>query len=189
MAFKLIVGLQNPGEEYEKTRHNAGAWLVQALASQYGVSFKFESKFHGHLTRFQKASVDCRFLLPTTYMNLSGNAIAAVCQFYKIEAQEVLVVHDEIDLSPGAIRLKWSGGSGGNNGLKDTIAKLGKDFWRLRIGVGHPGDRDQVVDYVLHQPSKADNELIHDAIDRALCRFDDLFAGETDKYMNELHRN
>lgn len=188
MSFKLIVGLCNPGEEYAKTRHNAGAWFVQALADQLSVNFNLETKFHGFLTRYQSGGVDCRFLIPTTFMNLSGNSIKAVCQFFKIEPEEVLVVHDEIDLPPGVIRLKQSGGSGGNNGLKSTISQIGADFWRLRVGVGHPGNRDQVVNYVLHQPSKADGELIHDAIDRGLSRIDLLFKGEFERFMNELHR-
>lgn len=189
MSFKLIVGLCNPGKEYEKTRHNAGAWFVQALANQLSApNFNLESKFHGFLTRYQTSGVDCRFLLPTTFMNLSGNAIQAVCKFYKIEASEVLVVHDELDIPPGAIRLKQGGGHGGHNGLRDTIAQIGKDFWRLRIGIGHPGNANQVIDYVLHQPSKVDFELIEDAINRGLHKVDDLFAGELNRFMNELHR-
>ncbi len=185
--MKLIVGLGNPGKEYEGTRHNAGAWLVRALASSFGVVFTWDSKFQGEIARVQKNGWDFRLLIPATYMNLSGQAIKAAANFYKILPSEILVIHDEIDLPPGELKLKIGGGDGGQRGVRNTMAHLGPDFWRLRIGVGHPGIKQDVADYVLHAPSKADRALINQTIDRSIADMDLILDGQTDRFMNQNH--
>lgn len=189
MSFKLIVGLNNPGAEYEKTRHNAGAWFVQALASSYSLEFKSETKFKGQVARIQVPGVNCWLLLPSTFMNLSGQSIQALAHFYKIEPDEILVVHDDLDHAVGQVRLKLGGGAAGNNGISDTISKLGKNFWRLRIGIDRPQHSGQVTSYVLKAPSKDDRAKIDDAIDLALREFDLLLRdGGTAQFMNRVHR-
>lgn len=146
MTIKLIVGLANPGAEYAQTRHNAGAWFVDALAERNGQSLKEESKFYGYTARLNLAGNDVRLLVPTTFMNLSGKAVAALATFYRIQPDEILVAHDELDLPPGVAKLKLGGGNGGHNGLKDIQSKLGNNpnFYRLRIGIGHPGDKTRL---------------------------------------------
>lgn len=184
MAIKLIVGLCNPGPSYEKTRHNAGAWFVSALASHHGLSFKLEKKFHAEI------SLDggCRLAIPTNYMNLSGQAVSNIAQFYKIKPEEILIAHDELDLDPGVIKLKFGGGHGGHNGLRDVIGRLkSKDFHRLRIGIGHPGHKDDVTDFVLGKPSNIDKIAILNAIDRAIDISDEMLSGEMQKAMQSLH--
>lgn len=187
-SVKLIVGLGNPGGQYEQTRHNAGFWFVEDVARQYNVQFRPETKFLGEAARIQSNGLDVWLLKPMTFMNRSGQSIQAIAKFYKIAPEEILVVHDELDLDPGVARLKTSGGHGGHNGLRDTIAALGtKDFKRLRLGIGHPGDRNQVVDYVLKAPSKTDRTLIDDAIYDATRVLPDLLNDDMARAMNELH--
>ena len=188
MNIKLIVGLGNPTAEYEHTRHNAGFWFLDELAYQWHATFKNEKKFHGDIARVAQPQGDVWLLKPDTYMNLSGKAVAALAQFYKIQPEEILVVHDELDLPEGAVKLKYSGGHGGHNGLRDIIAALGsKDFYRLRLGINHPGDRNQVVDYVLHPPGKAEQEKIDDAIARGLAILPVLVRDGAEKAMHRLH--
>ena len=183
----LIVGLGNPGDKYSQTRHNAGFWFVDEIARQQGVLFRFESKFHGEVCRVSMGSQNIWLLKPTTFMNRSGQSVAAIAKFYKIPVTEILVAHDELDIPTGDARWKLSGGHGGHNGLRDIIAHLGKDFWRLRLGVDHPGDRNKVVDYVLSTPSKNDSIAISQAIDSAIACVDLLVQGDDQKAMNQLH--
>jgi len=166
-SLRLIVGLGNPGAEYAETRHNAGFWLCERLARELGVNPGRESRFHG--LAGQARAEGLWFLLPQTFMNRCGQSVRALTQFYRIEPAEMLVLHDELDLPPGQMRLKFGGGLGGHNGLKDITAHLGtQDYWRLRIGIGHPGDRNEVVDYVLKPPRKEERGEIDAALDRAL---------------------
>lgn len=161
--IKLLVGLANPGPEYAKTRHNAGAWVVEELARIHNVTLKNEPKFFGLTGRLLINSQELRVLIPTTFMNLSGKAIAALANFYQIKPEEIMVAHDELDLPPGVAKFKQGGGHGGHNGLKDTISKLGnnKEFYRLRLGIGHPGHKDKVAGYVLGKaPLKSKNALM-----------------------------
>ncbi|MFO7603922.1 MAG: aminoacyl-tRNA hydrolase [Gammaproteobacteria bacterium] len=186
-GIALIVGLGNPGREYEATRHNAGFWFVEALAQQRQVSFKSEKKFHGQLARFSHAGQDVWLLKPETFMNLSGQAVQAVCQFYKIPLENILVAHDELDLEPGIVRLKKGGGHGGHNGLRDIMSRMGKDFYRLRIGIGHPGQKEMVTGHVLSKVSADDERAIKTAIDDALRVVPEVLAGDLQKAMNQLH--
>jgi PTH1 family peptidyl-tRNA hydrolase len=184
--MRLVVGLGNPGREYEATRHNAGFWWVENLAEAQRVRLRTESKFHGRLGRVTNGH-DCWLLLPSTYMNESGRAVHAVSAFYKIAPEDMLVVHDELDLPPGTARLKKGGGVAGHNGLKDIAASLGPDFWRLRIGIGHPGDRDVVIDYVLEPPRQQEVDLISSAIEHSLDLWPLILEGEMEKAMHRLH--
>ena len=184
---KLIVGLGNPGDKYDLTRHNAGFWFVDEIARQYGAEFRPETKFHGEATRIQSNGLDFWLLKPATFMNRSGQSIQAIANFYKIPVESILVVHDELDLDAGVAKLKKGGGHGGHNGLRDTIAKLGNTFLRLRLGIGHPGHRDQVVDYVLKAPSKTDRQLIDDASYAASKVIPELINGQLEKAMMTLH--
>lgn len=186
-AISLIVGLGNPGRSYEETRHNAGFWFVDELARRHGGNFKVESKFHGELCRVHVGGHEVRLLKPTTYMNRSGQAIHAVANFYKIPAEAILVAHDELDLPPGTVRFKRGGGHGGHNGLRDTIARFGKEFPRMRLGIGHPGHKDRVHDYVLGRPSSDDRHAIVDAVDEACDALPQLLDGHFEKAMNRLH--
>ena len=187
-AVQLIVGLGNPGAEYEQTRHNAGFWFVDALACANQCCLRNEARFHAEVARCTLHGNDCRLQKPTTFMNRSGQAVIALANFLRIPPTEILIVHDELDLPPGTARLKRGGGHGGHNGLRDLIAHLGtQDFMRLRLGVGHPGDRDQVVDYVLHRPSREDRELIDAAMQRALDVMPLAVAGEFERAMHKLH--
>ena len=185
--MRLVVGLGNPGREYEATRHNAGFWWVENLADAQRVTLRAESRFHGRVGRITAGAHDCWLLLPQTFMNESGRSVGALAGFYKIAVQDILVVHDELDLPPGAARLKKGGGVAGHNGLKDISRHLGPDFWRLRLGIGHPGDRAQVSNYVLHPPSEADTRLISEAVERSLEVWPLLAAGEMEKAMHRLH--
>lgn len=185
--IQLIVGLANPGAEYTKTRHNAGEWLIEKLIQEQNISLKPEKKFHGLFGKIKINEEDCYLLIPTTYMNRSGLAIRAVANFYKIPPEAILVVHDELDLLPGTVRIKQGGGDGGHNGLRDTTAQLGKDYWRLRIGIGHPGARDKVLDYVLGNPSRDDREKINTAIDNALTVLPQFVQGDTGRAIQTLH--
>jgi PTH1 family peptidyl-tRNA hydrolase len=187
-TVQLIVGLGNPGAEYEQTRHNAGFWFVDELARAAGCSLRTEARFHAEVGRCTLHGQDCRLQKPTTFMNRSGQSVAALAKFLRIPPAEILVVHDELDLPPGTVRLKRGGGHGGHNGLRDLIAHLGtQDFLRLRLGVGHPGDRDKVVDYVLHRPSREERELIDAAMTRALEVMPLAVTGEFERAMHKLH--
>ncbi|MDF1795627.1 MAG: aminoacyl-tRNA hydrolase [Coxiellaceae bacterium] len=187
--LKLIVGLGNPGPEYAHTRHNVGAWLVDQLANDYNATLKKETKFHGFVAQTQIGNSACRLLIPTTYMNDSGLAVASIAQFYKIAPQEILVAHDELDFDAGDIRLKAGGGHGGHNGLRDIISRLGnqKDFYRVRIGIGHPGDRNRVTGYVLHKPTASEERKIISGIETVNAWMPDLMHGEFEKAMHALH--
>ncbi len=187
--IKLIVGLGNPGTEYDRTRHNAGADFVAELARQYSASLSPDAKFFGLTARFLIGNQDVRLLIPTTFMNLSGKAVAAMANFYKIEPENILVAHDELDLDPGVARLKHGGGHGGHNGLRDTIKALGnnKDFARLRLGIGHPGNARQVVSYVLKRASQSEQQQIDDAIYAATKVMPLAVKGEWNAAMKELH--
>lgn len=184
---RLIVGLGNPGAEYEDTRHNAGAWFVDRLARELKVSLVPQSKFLGLAVR----AGEVWLLQPTTYMNRSGQSVAALARFYKIEPEEVLVVHDELDLLPGGIRIKQGGGAGGHNGIKDIQSQLGTpDFWRLRLGVGHPRNlslAQEVADFVLHRPRAEEREAIDRALDRCLLAWPKLAVGDYAGAQQQLH--
>ena len=185
--MRLVVGLGNPGAEYEATRHNAGFWWVENLADAHGVALRSEARFHGKVARLRAAGGECWLLEPQTFMNLSGRAVAALATFYKIEVGDILVVHDELDLPPGSARLKRGGGTAGHNGLKDIARHLGPDFWRLRIGIGHPGDRAEVAGFVLRPPRKEEAALISEAIEQSLDVWPDIAAGHMEKAMHRLH--
>ena len=191
--IKLVVGLGNPGREYEHTRHNAGFWWLDVLARDLGTTFKKASKFHGEVAK----AGDVWLLKPMTFMNRSGQSVGALAKFYQIQPDEMLVVHDEMDLPPGGLKMKI-GGAAGSNGVKDIVSNVGtRDFWRLRIGVGHPRDmaaklggdmsRDEVVDYVLHRPDKVDQRAIEDAMQRATDVWPMIAAGDMDGAMLKLH--
>ncbi len=186
---ELIVGLGNPGPNYERTRHNAGADLVLELAKSLHVELKHESKFFGDTARVTLGGHDVRLLIPSTFMNLSGKSVNALAKFYQIAPEAILVVHDELDKPPGEARFKKGGGHGGHNGLRDTIKCLGnnKEFARLRIGIGHPGNAKQVADYVLKKASPNDQQLIINSIDDALRALPLAVAGEWEKAMLKLH--
>ncbi len=186
--IRLIVGLGNPGADYVDTRHNAGFWFVDLLANWLSLSFRFEKRFNAEEARYRADDNDIFLLKPMTFMNRSGQSVGALARFYKLKPQQMLVVHDELDLAPGDNRLKQGGGHGGHNGLRDMINHLGaRDFFRLRVGIGHPGDRDQVVNYVLHRPSIVDRDLIDEANQRTLEVMPQVFAGRIDKAMQALH--
>ena len=187
-GIRLIVGLGNPGPQYEDTRHNAGFWFADRVAAAAGGSFRAESKFHGMTCRISVGGAEVRLLKPTTYMNHSGQSVAALVRYFDIAPEQILIAYDELDLPAGTVRVKRGGGHAGHNGMRDSIAALGtREFWRLRIGIGHPGDKAQVVGYVLSRPSKADGEAIHDAIDDAERSLSDLVAGKFQLVMNRLH--
>ena len=187
-GIRLIVGLGNPGREYAEHRHNAGFWWVERIASARGVSLNPDKKFHGLAARAQVSGHEVWLLEPQTYMNRSGQAVGALAAFYKITPEEILVVHDELDLPPGEAKLKKGGGHGGHNGLRDIIAHLGgNDFWRLRLGIGHSGDKSQVADFVLHPPRREEQELIEDAMEKSLPLLPQLLAGEFSAAMLKLH--
>lgn len=183
---RLIVGLGNPGREYEDNRHNAGAWFVERLAREANVALVTHAKFFGRAGKL--AQGDVWLLCPSTYMNRSGQSVAALARFHKIEPNEILVIHDELDVPPGGVRLKQGGGFAGHNGLKDIGANFPThDFWRLRLGIGHPGDRSEVVNYVLRRPSVDEQSAIDGAIDRCLGVWPKLLAGDYLAAMALLH--
>ena len=186
---ELIVGLGNPGPNYERTRHNAGADLVLALAKSLSVELKHESKFFGDSAKTIIANRTVRLLVPSTFMNLSGKSIGALAGFYQIPIERILVVHDELDLNPGVARFKKGGGHGGHNGLRDTIKCLGnnRDFARLRIGIGHPGNAGQVVDYVLKKATPSEQELINISIDDSMRALPLALSGQWERAMTKLH--
>jgi PTH1 family peptidyl-tRNA hydrolase len=187
--IKLIVGLGNPGSEYRGTRHNAGADFVEALASASAISLQPESRFFGLTGRATFAGHDLRLLIPTTFMNRSGKSVAAMATFFKIQPEEILVAHDELDIPAGTARFKQGGGHGGHNGLRDIIPALGnnKDFHRLRIGIDHPGHASRVSGYVLSRPSAGDRALIDACIEEAIAALPLLLDGDPTKAMTRLH--
>jgi PTH1 family peptidyl-tRNA hydrolase len=187
--IKLIVGLGNPGPEYLLTRHNAGFWFVDALANKLSLSFSPDKKFQSEICRYQKGSIDCWLCKPQTYMNDSGSAVQALASYYKISMDQVLVVHDEIDLQPGTTRLKQGGGHGGHNGLRDIIQRTGSsDFLRLRVGVGHPGSKDKVVTFVLGRASADEEHKIIESFVPVLEKSDQFFQDNLNKMMTELNK-
>lgn len=186
--LKVIVGLGNPGSKYTETRHNAGFWFIEEVARKYSAVFRTEKKFHGEVARASISGKEIWLLKPNTFMNGSGLAVRSLLSFYQIEAEQLLVAHDEIDLPPGTTKLKTGGGHGGHNGLRDIISQLAtKDFHRLRIGVGHPGSKEQVVDYVLHDASRDDRIMIDRDIDDAVSVLPELAEGALEKAMQTLH--
>ena len=187
--IKLIVGLANPGEKYAQTRHNAGAWYVQELARICGATLIADSKYYGLTARVNLHGKDVRLLIPSTFMNLSGKSVGAMANFFRIQADEILVAHDELDMPPGVAKFKLGGGHGGHNGLKDIIASLGNDkgFYRLRIGIGHPGDRNQVSNYVLGKAPQIEQTQIETVLDEAVRSTELLFTEDMAKAMNRLH--
>ena len=188
MAIKLIVGLGNPGKDYQSHRHNVGFWFCDTLANLYSATFKKEAKFYGDVAQVMIAGASVRLLKPGTFMNRSGQSIQALAKFYQLEADEILVVHDELDLDAGVAKLKVEGGHGGHNGLRDTIKALGtKSFYRLRLGIGHPGNKLQVADFVLHAPSKSELEHIQNAMVDALQIIEEVVKGNIEKAMKHLH--
>ncbi|WPL16711.1 Peptidyl-tRNA hydrolase [Thiorhodovibrio winogradskyi] len=188
-GIRLIVGLGNPGRDYEGTRHNAGFLFADRIAAEHGGHFHLESKFFGELCRLSVHGQDLRLLKPTTFMNHSGRSIAAVGHYFDISPAATLVAYDELDLPPGQLRLKFGGGHAGHNGMRDTLAALGsRDFWRLRIGIGHPGHKEQVIGYVLSRPPQAELAALEQACDQALAVLDEIVTGRFQRAMNALHR-
>ena len=185
--LSIIVGLGNPGPEHQLTRHNAGFWFVDALARAQGAQFRSHSRYHGEVCRVTVEGRELVLLKPHTYMNRSGLAVRALLDYVKAPAGEMLVVHDELDLPPGTARFKLGGGHGGHNGLRDTITHCGADFWRLRLGIGHPGDRAQVIDYVLQRASRADEDAIAGSIGTSLDALSIFVRDGAEKAMNALH--
>ena len=187
-TIQLVAGLGNPGAKYEQTRHNAGFWFVDEVARQGNARFKSESKYKSEVARCSIAGNDCRLQKPMDFMNRSGLPVASLAAFYQIPRSSILIVHDDLDLPPGTVKLKRGGGHGGHNGLRDLIPHLGgNDFLRLRIGIGHPGHRDDVVGYVLKNASRDDRAIIDRAIDEAVKVLPDIISGDFDKAMKELH--
>ena len=188
-AVQLIVGLGNPGPEYDQTRHNAGAFFVERLASAQGVNLSFDKKYFGLTGKFSYQGRDIRLLIPTTYMNRSGQAVAALANFFRIKPEEILVAHDELDMPPGVCKLKQGGGHGGHNGLRDIIASLANqnNFHRLRIGIGHPGHSSQVSNYVLSRAPRSEQDLTNTSIEFALGVLPDLLDGNFSRAMQQLH--
>lgn len=195
-TLRLLVGLGNPGPEYERTRHNAGFWFLDALARAHGGKFRAEKRWQGDLARVRIAGCELELFKPMTWMNRSGQAIRAVADFYKIVPADVMVAHDEIDLPVGAVRLKFGGGAGGHNGLRDTIAHIGDEFWRLRLGVGHPRDKaqesgpmhEEVVDHVLRRAPREEEEAILRCVAEAVELMPRVLEQGPQKAMNRLHR-
>ena len=187
-AVTLIAGLGNPDRQYEATRHNAGFWFVDEVVRQFGGQFRTESKFHGKVAKVSINGHQVWLLKPQTFMNRSGQSLAALARFYKIPLENILVVHDELDLPPGTARLKQGGGHGGHNGLRDIVAHMGgRDFMRLRIGIGHPGNSKQVSDYVLSRAGADDQRLIEESLSDAMAVLPQVVDGEFQKAMNGLH--
>lgn len=185
--ISLIVGLGNPGTEYAQTRHNAGFWFVQRLAEQYGIQLKADPKYKGISGRGNIEGQDVRLLLPTTFMNLSGQSVVPFAKFYQIAPEAILIAHDELDMNPGVIRLKTDGGHGGHNGLKDIVPHIGSNFHRLRIGIGHPGSKERVSGHVLSKAPSSEQNLMDDAIAHALSRIQLLVNGDIQQAMNQIN--
>lgn len=187
--IRLLVGLGNPGREHESTRHNAGFWFADGVVRAVSAAFVSEGRFHGLVAR---ADGDLRVLKPSTYMNLSGRAVSSLMRFFDIAPHELLVAHDELDLAPGSIKVKFGGGNAGHNGLRDITSHLGTgDFWRVRLGIGHPRDSEfpqqPVVDYVLRPPRAEERKLIEDALARGVAAWPAMATGDFERAMLELH--
>ena len=189
-ALKLIVGLGNPGAQYDRTRHNAGFEYVDELLAKAGGQWQLDSKYQAEMAKVMLGGRTVWLMKPMTFMNRSGQSVATFANFYKIDAQQILVAHDELDLAPGVARFKLGGGHGGHNGLRDIIARLGniKDFYRLRLGIGHPGSAPEVVNYVLGKAHPDDQIRLARAIDAAIAETDKVIAGDWQKAMNQLHQ-
>ncbi|HEV3179510.1 MAG TPA: aminoacyl-tRNA hydrolase [Steroidobacteraceae bacterium] len=185
--LKLIVGLGNPGTEYARTRHNAGFQFVDELAQRHGAIFRSEPRHRAELARARIDAAELWLLKPMSYMNHSGDPVRSLASFYKVPLESILVAYDELDFPPGVVRLKQGGGAAGHNGMRDVIAQMGDAFWRLRIGIGHPGDRTQVLDYVLGRPPAADAALIHEALVAAADAMPVLLTEGAQIAMNRLH--
>jgi peptidyl-tRNA hydrolase, PTH1 family len=185
--LKIIVGLGNPGPEHLLTRHNLGFWFVDALAAKAGGRFRSHNKFSGEICRVQMSGGEVTLLKPMTYMNRSGLAIRALVDYLKVSPAEVLVAHDELDLPVGDVRFKFAGGAGGHNGLRDTITHLGADFWRLRLGIGHPGDKGEVIDYVLRRAPNEEEEQLLGAVGDAVAALPMFLEQGAERAMNGLH--
>ena len=186
--IKLFVGLGNPGPEYEATRHNAGFWWIDALSRELKAPLSLDKNYHGQVARTTVNGQTVWLLKPLTFMNLSGKSVAALARFFKIAPNEVLVAHDELDIVPGQVKLKLGGSHAGHNGLRDIHAQLGSaDYWRLRIGVGHPGVKAEVINWVLKKPSQEHRAAIEDCIDRSLKALPELLKGEMDKATMRIH--
>ncbi len=186
-AFDLVVGLGNPGPRYDRTRHNAGFWFVDAVAGRWGARLREEARYRAELGEATVEGLRIRLMKPLSFMNRSGQAVCPYVAYFRIPVQRVLVVHDDIDLAPGTVRLKRGGGHGGHNGLRSLMSCMDRGFWRLRLGVGHPGHRDEVVDYVLSTPPVRERQAIEDAMVRALEVLPLMLRGETDRAMQRLH--
>ena len=186
-ALQIIVGLGNPGPEHLLTRHNAGFWFVDALARGQGAQFRSHSRYHGEICRAEVGGRELVLLKPHTYMNRSGLAVRALLDYLKAPVGELLVVHDELDLPPGTARFKQGGGHGGHNGLRDTITHCGADFWRLRLGIGHPGDRSEVIDYVLQRAPRTDEDAVLGSIEASLDALPVFVRDGAEKAMKQLH--
>jgi len=186
--IRLLVGLGNPGAEYDGTRHNAGFWFIDEVARRCKVALAPDRSYHGLVARWAGPDGPVWLLEPMTYMNLSGKSVAALARFFKIAPEEILVAHDELDVLPGHVKMKQGGSHAGHNGLKDIQAQLGSPaFWRLRLGIGHPGVKAEVVDYVLRKPPAAERDAIHAAIDQSLGALDLILAGEMERAMAKVH--
>ena len=188
-GLKLVAGLGNPGAGYADTRHNAGFWFADRVAAAFGASFKAQSRFGGEVAEVAVGGDRLLVLKPQSFMNKSGGPTQSLAAYYRIEPQQILVAHDELDLPPGTVRLKRGGGHGGHNGLRDLHRCLGADYARLRIGIGHPGTKDQVLDYVLGRPSRADDGAIRDAVDDGLRALETVLRDGWDTAMKQLHTN
>lgn len=188
-AVQLIVGLGNPGPEYDQTRHNAGALFVERLADSQRINLNADKKYFGLVGKFSHQGRDVRLLIPTTFMNRSGQAVAALANFFRIPPEAILVAHDELDMPPGVAKLKQGGGHGGHNGLRDIIAQLGNqnNFYRLRLGIGHPGHSSMVSNFVLGRAPCSEQELLDTSIDFALGTLPEILAGDWSKAMHKLH--
>jgi len=196
-GIKLLVGLGNPGDKYATTRHNAGFWWIDQLAAATSTNITIETKFHGfagklNCTNLHRTGLDLAaetwLLKPTTFMNASGKAVSALANYYKISPNQIMVIHDELDLGPGTVKLKLGGGHGGHNGLKDIAAALGtNNFWRIRLGIGHPGDRNEVINFVLKAPSKDEKMLINSCIDDSINVVSQLLNADFESAMLKLH--
>ncbi|MFU8820467.1 MAG: aminoacyl-tRNA hydrolase [Gammaproteobacteria bacterium] len=185
--IRMIVGLGNPGPEYAQTRHNAGFWLVDLLAQHHGGRFRSERKFAAELATVGIQGAEVLLLKPQTFMNRSGGSVQAAASYLKIPVEQILVVHDDLDLSPGDARLKQGGGHGGHNGLRSMISHIGAGFWRLRLGIGHPGSRAEVIDYVLQRPSREDEVLIQEAVADSADVIPILLGSGDQPAMHKLH--
>ena len=185
--ISLIVGLGNPGKEYAQTRHNAGFWFVEQLADRYEISLKADPKFHGISGRGNIEGHDVRLLLPSTFMNRSGQSVVPFTKFYQIQPEAILIAHDELDMNPGVIRLKTGGGHGGHNGLRDIVPHIGANFHRLRIGIGHPGAKERVSGHVLGKAPSSEQALMDAAIDHALSKVKMLVDGQVSQAMNQIN--